>query len=166
MDRFDRNSIGVLISSIARMRRTHFDQKVRALGVTRAQWLALNAIAFFEGLTQSRLAALLEVETVTAGRVIDLLEAADWVVRRPDASDRRLKRLYLTPAAAPLVRQMAEIAKTDEREALEGLSEAECLQLQDLLSRMSGNIATRLGRAPANEGALPKKETKKVRKRE
>ena len=42
---------------------------------------------------------MLEIDRASAGRMIDRMEKAGWVERRPDSGDRRIKRLYLTPQA-------------------------------------------------------------------
>ncbi|MFK3891862.1 MarR family transcriptional regulator [Sphingomonas sp. NPDC079357] len=59
----------------------------------------LAAIQQRPGATQRELAELLEVSTVTCGRVIDRLESAGWAERRDDPQDRRAKRLHLHAAA-------------------------------------------------------------------
>ena len=88
--------IGVVISDVARLLRTAFDRRVRRLGITRAQWLVLTRLHRRPGASLSELAEMMEVEKATAGRMIDRLVANGWVERRTEASDRRVKRVYLT----------------------------------------------------------------------
>src|ERR1044072_8271791 len=92
----DERQIGFLISDVARLMRTAFDRRVRALGLTRSQWLVINRLHRRPGATQSELAEMLEVEKATAGRMVDRMEKKGWVVRRADAGDRRGKRPQLT----------------------------------------------------------------------
>jgi DNA-binding MarR family transcriptional regulator len=49
------------------------------------------------------LAEQLDVEPITACRMVDRLEQANLVERRRDPRDRRVWQLYLTPAAEPVV---------------------------------------------------------------
>src|SRR5215203_3616368 len=91
--------IGVMISDVARMLRTTFDRRVRKLGLTRAQWLLLTRLHRRPGASQTELADMLEIDRASAGRMIDRMEKAGWVQRRPDDVDRRINRLYLTPGA-------------------------------------------------------------------
>ena len=49
-----------------------------------------------EGVTQSELADLMELEKLTLGRLLDRLEEKEWVERRADELDRRVNRLFLT----------------------------------------------------------------------
>ncbi len=46
---------------------------------------------------------MLEIEPITLVRLLDKLEAAGLVERRPDPNDRRVRRLYLTEATGPLL---------------------------------------------------------------
>ena len=57
--------IGVMISDVARLMRTVFDRRVRRLGLTRAQWLALTRLHRRPGASQSELADMMEVEKAT-----------------------------------------------------------------------------------------------------
>ena len=56
-----------------------------------------------EGLKQSDLAEGLDIQPITLTRLVDRLCDNGLIERRPDPNDRRAKRLYLTPAARPLL---------------------------------------------------------------
>ena len=133
-------AVGFSISWIARMMRTRFDARARALGLTRAQWTMTVSIRLSEGATQSELASQLEINTVTAGRIIDRLEAAGWTERRPDPVDRRVNRVYLTPEATPMLARLGEVGAEEERVALMGMSEEDQATLSRLLGRMIANL--------------------------
>src|SRR4029453_11183160 len=81
----------------------YYDRRASALGVTTAQWRALAWLGHAPGLKQVELAERLDVEPITAGRIIDRLEEAGLVERKPDPVDRRAWRLYLTEKAGPIV---------------------------------------------------------------
>src|ERR1700692_2769460 len=117
--------IGFLISDRARLMRPAFDRRVRRLGLTRSQWLVINRLHRRPGATQSELAEMLEVEKATAARMIDRMEKKGWVVRRPDAADRRWNRLHLTAEAELLQVQLAEISDRTVDDALALLSARE-----------------------------------------
>jgi MarR family transcriptional regulator, transcriptional regulator for hemolysin len=133
-------SIGFSVSWIARMLRTRFDARARALGLTRAQWTMMLSIQRREGGTQSEVASHLEINTVTAGRIIDRLEAAGWIERRPDPDDRRANRLYLASAAAPMLDRLSEVGAEEESVMLRGLDEKELATLGGLLDRVISNM--------------------------
>ncbi|SDD83647.1 DNA-binding transcriptional regulator, MarR family [Sphingomonas sp. YR710] len=133
-------AIGFKVSLIARLLRTRFDARARAIGLTRAQWRMIATIAAQEGMSQRDLAARLEINSVTAGRILDRLVAAGCVERRADPEDRRANRVYLTPDAAPILTQLSALGREEERTTIRGLTDAEEAQLEDLLQRVIDNV--------------------------
>jgi DNA-binding MarR family transcriptional regulator len=99
----------VLLYDVARHMRTYADQMARAHGMTRAQWVILARLERQPDLSQNELAALAEVTPMTIARLIDRLEALGLVKRCMDPKDRRIWRLRLTPAAAPLLGEIKEM---------------------------------------------------------
>jgi DNA-binding MarR family transcriptional regulator len=97
----------ILLNDLARVMRTEADRRARCHGMTRAQWMILAWLNRTPGLSQRELAEILEVEPITAGRLIDRLEARDLVERRPDPDDRRIWRLHLRAPAAVLLEALA-----------------------------------------------------------
>ena len=95
------------ISDVGRLLRTYADQKARLHGMTRAQWAVLLRLERREGLKQSDLAENLDIQPITLTRLVDRLCDSGLIERRPDPNDRRAKRLYLTPAALPLLDRIA-----------------------------------------------------------
>jgi MarR family transcriptional regulator, transcriptional regulator for hemolysin len=132
--------IGFMISDVARLLRTVFDRRVRKLGLTRAQWLALTRLHRRPGSSQSELAEMMEVERATAGRLIDRLQSKGWVVRRADAGDRRINRIYLTPEAERVHKRIWRVAEATIADALADLSSREAGQLLKLLGRLKGRL--------------------------
>src|SRR4051794_4581746 len=84
-----------LVSDVARLMRTLTDQKARDIGTTRAQWAVLVRLERSQGQSQNELAAQLDIQPITLGRLIDKLCRDQLVERRPDPVDRRINRLYL-----------------------------------------------------------------------
>ena len=89
-------NIGTMLAQVSRLLRRSFDERARGIGVTRPQWQTLSLLSFNSGINQGGLAELLEVEPITLGRMIDRLQDAQLVERRPDPADRRAWRLFLT----------------------------------------------------------------------
>ncbi len=133
-------NVAFLTADISRLMRKRFDMMSRGFGATGPQWRALGAINRTPGITQAALAAWLEVEAITAGRMVDRLEKAKLVERRADPADRRAWRLYLTPMAAPLMEQLQTCADTLIAETLGGISDAEHAHLLQLLRRIRCNL--------------------------
>ena len=135
-------AFGFLLSDVARTLRTVVDHEARAIGMTRAQWSVLARLQRAEGLKQNDLASDSEIAPITLARIIDRLDAAGLVERRPDPEDRRVNRLYLTKAAGPILDRLAVIGEGVMQSALAGLSEAETDDMINRLQRVHSNLKT------------------------
>ncbi len=98
--------LSFLMHDVSRMRRSAYDQYMKPLGITRAQWWVLAHLSRHDGMMQTQLAEVLEVGKASLGDVIESLEAAGWVDRRPDQMDKRAKRVFLTKLAHSLIKRM------------------------------------------------------------
>ncbi len=136
-------NVGFLLHDVSRLLRVRFDRRARALGLTRAQWRVLAHLAPRQGINQSSLAEILEVENITLGRHIDRLEDTEWVVRRRNPDDRRAWRLFLTDKSRPVLDQMEVLAAETQGEAMAGLSDGERNRLLELLLSMKRNMTAR-----------------------
>ena len=135
----DKN-VAFVLSDVSRLMRKRFDKRAAKLGLTRAQWRVLAHIGLQEGINQTALAHILEVETITLGRHIDRLQDAGWVERRSDPMDRRAWRLYVMEKAHPTLSQMQQISLETRAEALQGFSQAEADILLNALLRLKSNL--------------------------
>jgi len=129
-----------LVTDVSRLLRRRFDDRARAIGVTRPQWRALTALSRQEGINQGGLAELLEVEPITLCRMVDRLEEAGHVERRRDPGDRRAWNIYLTDQSRPLLDQLRSIAEDVFAIAFDGFSDGERAALSSALGRMRDNL--------------------------
>jgi MarR family transcriptional regulator for hemolysin len=136
---FDRDML-ILLHDVARMQRTRFDQWARNYGMTRAQGIILHRLDGQPGLSQNEMAALCEVEPITVGRLVDRLEARGFVERRADPSDRRIRRLHLLPAAAPIVAAIQDYKVALEEYVTDGLDVSVQETLVDALVHMKAKL--------------------------
>ncbi len=141
MDRTDlHRNFGFLIHDIARLMRVAFDRRGKELGLTRSQWWVLTALYAKEGVTQSELAAFMDLEKATLGRLLDRLEEKGWIERRPDPVDRRIKRVVLTETVQELMRDLRDIAADVRSDAMKGLSRGEHEAFIDTLLKIKANL--------------------------
>jgi MarR family transcriptional regulator for hemolysin len=138
-----------ILHDVARLLRTTFDRRVKSLGFTRSQWWVLNHLFRSNGITQSDLADILEIEKATLGRLLDRLEAKGWVRREGDANDRRAKRVFLTEEVEPALKAMRAAAAELRREALAGLPAEQQERFVDALIAVKTNLTN-----AADNGAL------------
>ena len=114
-------SFGYLLNDVTLLFRKHFDRRAVKFGLTRAQWRATKMVYHREGMRQTELAEFLEMEPIAVGRVIDRLQAAGFVERRPDPKDRRAWRLYPTEQARGIIGDMEEIGRELRKDATRGI---------------------------------------------
>lgn len=145
--------IGFLVHDVSRMRRTLFDQAVKPLGITRAQWWALANLSRHEteGVIQSDLARLLDVGKVTIGGLIDRLEAGGLVERRPDPHDRRIKRIFITDRGFDIIDQMANVGRELNAVILKGIPQDQVHIAEEVMHRMKENLREKVGPLPRSE---------------
>lgn len=143
--------VGYLIGDVSRMIRTVYDRRVEPLGLTRAQWRVMTRLNRLESCTQTELAIELEIEKPTLGKLIERLEAKGWVERRADASDARSKRLFLTPAARPLLAEMSQRADEVIEGVFAGIGADESARLRDTLSDIKDNLTVMLDEPSAED---------------
>jgi MarR family transcriptional regulator for hemolysin len=145
--------IGFLVHDVSRMRRTLFDQAVKPLGITRAQWWALANLSRQEreGMIQSDLARLLDVGKVSIGGLIDRLEASGLVERRADPVDRRIKRVFITDRGYDVIDKMRSVGRELNVVILKGIPLDQVHVAEEVMHRMKDNLREQLGPAKASE---------------
>jgi MarR family transcriptional regulator for hemolysin len=134
--------LGHGLHAVGRAMRRRFERSVRQAGLplTRLQAALLIRIARNPGLSQTAAASDLDVEPIALVRMIDRLNEEGLVERRAHATDRRVRTLWLTPLAWPVVERILKINLAVREEACAGLSPEARRLLIDTLSRMKNNL--------------------------
>ncbi len=134
--------LGLEIYETYRTLRRHFDRRARALGFTQAQWRALLRLGSHPGISQARLADLLDMQPISLARILDRLVAANLIERRADPDDRRVMQLHLTPEAGPILKVLHEISDDVRAVATKGLAADRLAEVGTCLRRMRINLET------------------------
>lgn len=142
---------GFLIHDVSRLRRIVVDRALKPLGITRSQWWVLAFLSRRDGMTQTALAADLDLTKVAIGGLIDRMEAAGFVERRADERDARARRVFLTRAGLKLVNTLRENVDQVETEILAEVSEDELDRAARVLIKIKGRLLEMAGGEP--EGA-------------
>src|SRR5207253_191486 len=148
MDRL--RTFGFLLKDATRLYVQRFEQRARRFGVTLPQCKALGYLSKNEAISQVRLAELADIDPMTLVRILDRMEADGLVERRPDPSDRRARRLYLTNKAAPFLDTIWHLAGLTRAEAFEGISKREREVFIGILERIHANLSA-LADAPIED---------------
>lgn len=132
--------VAFLLSDVTRQMRRRFDERARSSGATGTQWRTLKILERFEGINQGQLAERLEVEPITACRMIDRLEESGLVERRRDPGDRRAWQIFLTEKSRPVLAELHITAAAMIEELLQGLSTRQRDELNATLNMMRSNL--------------------------
>ncbi|AWB90759.1 MarR family winged helix-turn-helix transcriptional regulator [Aeromicrobium chenweiae] len=91
----------------------------------------------FEGLcgNQATIAQRLGIDRTVMTYLLDDLEQAGMVERRPDPADRRARQVVLTPRGESVLAEVSGRLQDIEREVLGGLVEADAEMFRQLLDR-------------------------------
>jgi MarR family transcriptional regulator, transcriptional regulator for hemolysin len=128
------------LNDVARLLRTYADQRAAEYEITRAQWAVMARLDRSEGLKQTELAELLDLQPITLTRLLDRLSDNGLIERRADLQDRRAKRLFLTPAARPLLEHLDRLAEELMVTALAGVDPSSVELIQAHLTTVKGNL--------------------------
>lgn len=133
-------NIGLQLSRLPRLWRAVIDRRLAPLGLTQTRWVTLYHLwKLGDGQPQCDLARAIGVEAPSLVRTLDQLSQQGLIERRPCDQDRRTKRIFLTPEATPLLREIDSVVSQARQEMLAGLAAAEVDQLATLLSRIEEN---------------------------
>jgi DNA-binding MarR family transcriptional regulator len=136
---------GFLVHDVSRLRRVVVDRALTPLGITRSQWWVLAFLSRRDGMTQTALAADLDLTKVAIGGLISRMEASGFVERRSDATDARARRVYLTKAGIRLVDTIRESVDRVEIEILGDISNEELDQAANTLRKMKDRLLAMVG---------------------
>jgi MarR family transcriptional regulator, transcriptional regulator for hemolysin len=115
---------GFLVHDVSRLVKRRFERAARQTGlpITRRQAAVVLYIARGEGVSQAEVATWLDIEPIALVRMLDKLHEEGLVERRAHPTDRRVRTLWLKPAARPVVERILEINLAIREEAFAGLA--------------------------------------------
>jgi len=128
------------LEDLPRQLRRIIDDALQDQGLSRTQWRLLGYVLRQEGLTQTEIARLLEVERASVGVAIDGLEKRGLIERAQHATDRRVWRIMPTPAAKAMLGGLREVIDEVYAQLFNGFSDNELDQLGQFFERMVRNI--------------------------
>ncbi len=131
---------GFLIHDVSRLRRIVVDRALKPLGITRSQWWVLAFLSRHDGMTQTSLAADLDLTKVAIGGLLDRMEAAGYVTRRSDPNDGRARRVFLAKAGTKLVATIRENVEAVELRILSRIADADLDQAAETLLALKNTL--------------------------
>jgi DNA-binding MarR family transcriptional regulator len=106
------------------------------VGIDPREFLLMRFVAADEGRSQQALAERVDIPASRMVALVDHLEEAGLVERRPDKEDRRVRGLHLTRKGRGVLDRAAKIAIDYETELCAGINREERELLIDLLQKL------------------------------
>jgi DNA-binding MarR family transcriptional regulator len=108
------------------------------------QAFCLRMLAANDGVTQRDLAEAMHLSRPSVTTMLQRMQKAGLIDRRPDETDQRLTRVYLTADGQALAAQMRATFATYISTAFDSMSADDRKELERLLSLMAENTAEAL----------------------
>lgn len=136
----DLDNIGFLIHETAQAITVAWGTVMSPLGLTRPQVRVIAWVDHSPGITQAELSGLLGITAMSLTGLLDRMELKHLVKRTEDPADRRVKRIFLTPAALKMKPAMEVIADEFRQALHKGVSAKDLATTFDVLSRLRTNL--------------------------
>ncbi|MFE4368968.1 MarR family winged helix-turn-helix transcriptional regulator [Streptomyces sp. NPDC056835] len=135
-----RKSIAPKLRLAAKESRAFFEEELSKSGATFAAWTILATLKLEGPMIQRSLAQYLSIEGPTLSRHLETMERRGLVVRTRDGADRRAAVVALTDEGLSRYEEIESVALRSQERMLEGLSDADIVQLGELLERIRSNV--------------------------
>ena len=134
--------LGFHLLKVHKAHRARAETALNQLGLHTGQEMVLLQLWIEEGLPQSQLAAGMGVEPPTVTKMLQRMEQAGLIERRPDPEDARFSRVFLTARGRALEQPVLEVWQHLETQTVAGLSLAEQMLLRRLLMQVLTNLSS------------------------
>jgi DNA-binding MarR family transcriptional regulator len=108
--------------------------------ITPEQFGVLARLQEQEGISQSQLGEKMYKDRHNLTRILNLLEKRGCIERRPDSTDKRIYRLFLTESGRDLQEKLAPIVTGHLDQVLDGLTTNDRRDMRRILEHIVGNI--------------------------
>ncbi|MGN9818252.1 MarR family winged helix-turn-helix transcriptional regulator [Streptomyces sp. SD11] len=141
--------VSYAISRVARMHRAAAGRLLRGAGLYPGQEFVMMHLWDAGAVRQSELIKAVDLDPSTVTKMLQRLEQAGHVRRRPDPRDGRAVLVEATEDSCGLHDEVTRAWTGLEEHSLAGLSPDERAQLSGLLARVEANLCTETAACPA-----------------
>ncbi len=113
---------------------------VNGLGISYDQWMVINTIYKKQGVTQIYVAEQTRKEPASVSRILKLLEAKEIIERISDRTNKRAKRLYLTPNGDEIHSKATRLFNMIAKDGFNGVYEQEINLFVRILDKVQNNF--------------------------
>lgn len=141
MQRCREDAIGRMVYMTTMAFRKYLDERLKPFGLTTEQFQVLKVLAEGgSGIPQSQIAEGVGKSPANITRLLDRLEAKQWLERRNNPEDRRSSLIFLTDEGNRLIEKVMEELLGLEEQVTAGISMEEMVTIRRGLLRMQKNI--------------------------
>ena len=144
-----RREAALRIVETSRLLRSLVEHRLKPFGMSRAQVACLAKLERHDGLVQTELADMLEVQPIAMVRLADQLAEEGLIERRPDAQDRRCNRLHITAKGRDVLADLDGFKAELGNEVFNGVSRADVEHMLSTLNALHNNVKTSLAEEAA-----------------
>lgn len=135
-----RDNAGKYVAATYRHMVAYMARKMEPLHIGPGQYSYLFSLYVEDGQTQQSLSDRKLVDKSATARAINKLEELGYVERKPDNTDKRSHRVYLTPKGLEIKPQLEAVVEEVQEILLGNLSDEEKNVLKNLLQKMSRSM--------------------------
>ena len=153
---FDSTSdeIEFLICDVSNLWRKVLNFHTKILNVSNVERRILATIGRNPGWTQVQIAHYIDLEPQNLIRILDKFESQGWIEKRANPNDRRVKCLYVTAIAEPILEQIAAVRHQVRPDLLAGIPASEMESLTATLNEIKINLSNHLEACAKNSPRL------------
>lgn len=137
-------SIHILLFRTSHLQRNRLRPRLAKVGLSHGQPKVLRCLRDLGPSSQRTLADYCEVDPAAICRMLDSMERNGLLVRQPSRTDRRTDEIQLTEKGRLALERWDRECNAFEEQLLQGFSEEEKQQLQEMLARAYRNVGGRL----------------------
>ena len=135
-------TLDFLLAQVSRLHHYRAHELLDGLGLYRGQPPLLYTLWEQDGQTHGELAEKLQITPATITRMIQRMEKSGFVLRKPDADDQRVSRVYLTEAGRAVREQLQAVWDRMEIESFAGFNAEEQIVLRRFLIQIRDNLSS------------------------
>ncbi len=138
-ERFEplKDSLGFRVNYLAKLMRSELEFRLQSFGLSSTQWAVLVALLQEDMISQRDVAERVSLDNATTTRVLDVLEAKDFISRNRIDDDRRVQIIALSPEGRKFALEAAKCGEIINLAALEALTPEERISLSRIIDRLT-----------------------------
>lgn len=139
-----------LVAQVSHLHYSRAHQLLDGLGLYRGQPPVLRILWEKEGITQTELAERMKVKPATVTKMLQRMEKAGFITRRPDPQDQRISRVYLSDSGRAVQNQVEAVFQKIAEETFADFAEEDTVLLRRCLLKIRENLAQAMGEKPCD----------------